>query len=278
MLRPLILLFLGACATPPMHPPEPASAPAPVTSTPAGVAPPPVDAAATPGPEAASALPQGCHPELVEVSGSSASDLNTLGLRCHKLGELSPAAAFFRAAIQVDPKLALAHYNLACALALLRVTGEICDEGAYLSSILDELEQAVALDEGRRARAREDADLESIHPTVRFQVLMGSDLTQDAEISRVLQLMPFWGPGAGLIGNDTRLVFSPQGKVSYDHGALTDEGGIQWTPTRGRWSVNGGRIQVDAGGESWALRLSPTGELQDHGQLRFTDAHSECEA
>ena len=85
----------------------------------------------------AAEVPAGCHPELVESGEYDANQLNTAGFRCYKEKKYGEAALLFGGATMVDDKLALAHYNLACTLALLRKENKVCDNNAYLDRILE---------------------------------------------------------------------------------------------------------------------------------------------
>lgn len=58
---------------------------------------------------------------------TSAVDLNAQGYRQYKAGRYAEALELFNQAIQKDPKLALAHYNLAATLGLLRGRGKTCE-------------------------------------------------------------------------------------------------------------------------------------------------------
>lgn len=85
-------------------------------------------------------------PEETKRSGSASDDLNTQGFRLYKQKKYVEAADLFKQALAADPRHALAHYNLACTLALISKTDEACKLGARRSVILEHLARAVELD------------------------------------------------------------------------------------------------------------------------------------
>ena len=85
------------------------------------------------------------YPDEASTRGSSSSELNTLGYRCYKAGMLPEARHLFVLALRLDQNHALAHYNLACTLMLLRRAGLACEHDATLQVVMHHLERAVAI-------------------------------------------------------------------------------------------------------------------------------------
>ena len=79
-------------------------------------------------------------------SAQSARALNTEGFRLYQAGKYPEALEKFEAAAQADPKLALAHYNVAATLGVLRKQGQICPYSAHRQTILERLNTAIRLD------------------------------------------------------------------------------------------------------------------------------------
>src|SRR6186997_1552832 len=102
----------------------------------------------------------------------SARALNTEGFRLYQAGKYPEALEKFEAAAQADPKLALAHYNVAATLGVLRKKGKICDYSAYRETIVERLTRSVELDPRRLTRAKADADLDPIRDTLGWQRLL----------------------------------------------------------------------------------------------------------
>lgn len=258
----LLAAIALACATSPppkAADPQPSPAEAPSTSS-----------------EATDEPPQGCHPEAAD--GRTSSEINTLGYRCYKAGDLPAAAQLFGAAVEVDDTHALAHYNLACTLALLRARGEVCERGAYEETILEHLERAVALDEGRRARMKEDSDLDGIRSTVRYRVLAGADLTDEAQLRQALESTIFYGPAMGVYGSTTKLALRAGGEAALMRLDVDAEGGPAWGETGGRWTVRAGKLDVEIDQESWTFEVTPQGELKNRDGVQYRNSPDECGA
>lgn len=58
--------------------------------------------------------------------------------------------------------LALAHFNLACAMALARKAGKTCEVGAYLGVVWEHVLESIRLDPSRLEKAVSDPDLKEL--------------------------------------------------------------------------------------------------------------------
>lgn len=234
----------------------------------------------SPTPSAAP-LPEGCHSELAERAGLGAQSLNVAGHRCYEAGQMAEAAALFRAAVEADEEHALAHYNLACTLALLRRAGEVCPHQAYLSTVLHHLERSVALDEGRRARMREDDDLREARTTVRYHRLDGADLSTAEGLARALPHLRFFSPPRGVYGNLQEIRLQPGGRIEGQRLAFDDEGiPTGHEPMEGSWKLEGTTVILDIGEGPHRYTLREDGALVDEqtGQVAWRDLPEECSA
>lgn len=110
-------------------------------------------------------------------------------------GDYTGASELFVDAIEADYTNFLAHYNLACAMALLRKQYNPCDfdpEGKQpfdirIDSILESLRTAAELNSGRKRRMLEDPDLNAVHTALEFHLVAGRSLDTAADARIILQ-------------------------------------------------------------------------------------------
>jgi len=213
-------------------------------------------------------------------SAQSARALNTEGFRLYQAGKYPEALEKFEAAAKADPQLALAHYNVAATLGVLRKKGLVCHHDAYRSTILERLNTAVRLDPRRLARAKEDADLEPIRDTVGWQRLLGLSPEKQADVPQLLRRVSWFSPGEGVYGSTCKLTF-PEGQRVVLWRRLIEN---QSDPTRteevtGTYKVKGREITLSFPGKK-ALKgkMTPRGVLEFEELGTFLDSPSECEA
>ncbi|MBN2799499.1 MAG: hypothetical protein JXX28_10165 [Deltaproteobacteria bacterium] len=266
--------------------PPPTATPAPVAPT-AAVAAPNVEETAPPtGPDDSrwtiTARGDEALPELAQ-EGLSAQDLNAAGHRYYQAGDLYAATRLFQAAVALDEEHALAHYNLACTLAIARrIQGSACGViEAYQGVILHHLERAVALDEGRRARMVEDEDLAGLRGLIRFKVLAGADL-RDTEATRGLLLgAHLVDEPQGAFGSLRHLQLDASGRyaIRWTAGArAANDGKLPGPEPSGRWVVRGDKVELQEGPQRTELRLLPTGALVTDDKVVWTEDPAECDA
>jgi tetratricopeptide (TPR) repeat protein len=223
------------------------------------------------------------------ASAESAKDLNTQGFRLYKQKKYGEALELFRKAMQADDKLALAHYNYAATLGVLRKQGKVCDFDAYKSEILDHLEKSIALDAGRKKRAVADADFEPVRDTVRYQKkVLGKDPAKPGDVKAILEAVTFYGPmgGLGIYGSVLGVDFQPGGKLSVWRKVDLEEGAPKKKTVTGTWTLEGTKVRVQLSeplqGESKA-----EGDFTSEGLLEMNlggvqgplvDEPSECDA
>ncbi len=221
----------------------------------------------------AAAQPAAAQPAL------TAKDLNTEGFRLYQAGKYPEALEKFQAAAKKDPKHALAQYNVAATLGVLRKQGKVCEYEAYPSTILEHLTVSVRLDPKRLKRAKEDADLDPIRETVGWQRLLGRSPTRAADVPVILRSVKWYGPGVGVYGTLAKLRFEDKGKVVLTKRTPQDEGAPKEEEITGTYSVKGRMVEVKLPGQK-----PDTGALNGEGVLSFKalgdfhDAPSECDA
>ena len=210
-------------------------------------------------------------------SAQSARALNTEGFRLYQAGKYPEALEKFEASAQADPRFALAHYNVAATLGVLRKQGQICPYSAHRATILERLNTAVRLDPRRLARAKQDADLDPIRDTVGWQRLLGRSPSRQADVPEILRRVTWFSPGEGVYGSTRRLTF-PEGKRVVLWRRLIEN------PTRteeqtGTYTLKGRSLTLTFPG-----RKPIPGRMTDRGVLEFEvlgtflDSPSECEA
>jgi tetratricopeptide (TPR) repeat protein len=213
------------------------------------------------------------------AEASSAKELNTEGFRLYQAGKYPEALEKFRAATEKDPKHALAHYNVAATLGVLRKQGLVCQHEAYLQTILEYLTKAVRLDPKRLKRAKEDADLDPIRETVGWQRLLGRSPARVADVPEILKKVKWHDPGVGVYGTLVTLRFEDGGKVLMTKKVPQEDGSLKAETITGTYSVKGRKVEVRLPGQK-----PDTGTLSAEGLLslqqlgNFFDYPSECEA
>ncbi|WP_225409537.1 tetratricopeptide repeat protein [Stigmatella hybrida] len=211
---------------------------------------------------------------------AKARTLNTEGFRLYQAGQFPEALERFQAAAQANPQYALAHYNVAATLGVLRKQRKVCEYQAFPETILQHLTRAVELDPRRLKRAQEDADLEPIRNTVGWHRLLGRSPARAADVPALLQAVDWYGPGVGVYGTLVRLDFQAGGKVVLNRKVPQDEGAPREEAVTGSYRVKRSTVTVTLPGHAKPLTgsLSPTGLLKLQELGAFTDAPSECEA
>ncbi|MBI3183885.1 MAG: tetratricopeptide repeat protein [Myxococcales bacterium] len=221
------------------------------------------------------------HPSLAE----SAMDLNTRGFRLYQQGRYPEALELFRQAFLADERHALAHYNYAATLGVLRKRGEVCEHSAFKSDILAHLEAAVALDPRRRARMQRDPDFDPVRDTIRYQRLLGRDPSRARDGAILIEQVSWFAPPQGAFGSMLQLDFQAVGRVV---GWRMVMGPEDAAPTKvdlkGRYTVRGSAVALVLdkpleGKKSFEGVLGPNGTLsfpEPIGDL--TDLPSECDA
>lgn len=225
------------------------------------------------------ALPAAAQTAQAAPTLQTAKALNTEGFRLYQAGKYPEALAKFQAAVQADPQHALAQYNVAATLGVLRKQGLVCDYSAYKGSILEFLEAAVKLDPKRLKRAKQDADLDPIRDTVGWQRLLGLSPTRAADVPAILRKVSWYGPGIGVYGTLVTLRFEDGGKVTMVKKVVQEEGPPKPRTLTGTYTVKSGKVQVSFPGQKPDTgTLSDTGLLTFKGLGDFTDSPSECDA
>lgn len=210
----------------------------------------------------------------------SARALNTEGFRLYQAGKYPEALEKFEAAARADPKLALAHYNVAATLGVLRKKGEICQYSAHRETILERLNTAVRLDPRRLARAREDADLDPIRDTVGWQRLLGRSPAKQADVPEILRQVTWYSPGEGVYGSTRKLTFPDGQRVVLWRRIVDDDANPGRTEeVTGTYTLQGRTLTLTFPGKK-PLRgkMTPRGVLEIEEMGTFLDSPSECEA
>lgn len=214
---------------------------------------------------------------------SPAAALNTEGYRLYQAQKYAEAIETFRKAIAADGNHALSHYNLAATLGLMRKQNRVCEFDAYQSTVLDELEQAVKLDEGRRKRAQKDSDFDDVKDTVRWQKLIGLDPARDADVKKLVVALGFWAPSNGALGSPAHFDFKADGTFVADLKEMGEGGEIEPVQLTGTFTVTGRKVTLKLstarqGKKTLTGTFGVDGALELEGFDRLTDQRSECDA
>jgi hypothetical protein len=98
----------------------------------------------------------------------SSQDYNTAGYRLYLKKEFGDAKSLFYRAVEIDSNHVLAHYNLACVLALEYGQSK---EISLLTELFHHLYISISLDSRRRVRALKDHDFDSVSGMEEFYVI-----------------------------------------------------------------------------------------------------------
>ncbi len=209
----------------------------------------------------------------------SASELNAQGYRLYREGAYARAVEAFEAAISRDPRHALAHYNLACTLGVLRKKGKTCEYDAVRERILEHLQIAVELDPGHRKKMRNDPDFDAVRDTVAYQRLCGLSLARPRDRLRILQAVTWYGPAQGAYGPMQGARFHRDGTVSWWFLELVDDG-VRRHALKGKYRLEGRRLRLE-----FEDQRSLEGRMTDNGSIDFGERHlplvddpGECDA
>jgi tetratricopeptide (TPR) repeat protein len=224
-------------------------------------------------------------PGVESALAQSARDLNTEGYRLYLKGKFPEALSLFRRAVTTDPAYALARYNLACTLGVLRKQGPeaICRYDAYKSAILDQLEEAARLDPATREKIRTDPDLDTVRDTVRYLRMIGYSPTNEQDIEPILVSVSWFGPASGAFGPASKIDFLEDGTVSLSVLDTTTDV-VGHSEFRGTFSAISNRIRIMLdrpldGITTLEGTMLPGGTLDIPGLPGpFTDDPHECEA
>ncbi|WNG26115.1 tetratricopeptide repeat protein [Cystobacter fuscus] len=208
----------------------------------------------------------------------SARTLNTQGFRLYQAGQYPEALEKFEAAAQADPKLALAHYNVAATLGVLRKKGKICDYSAYRETIVERLTRSVELDPRRLTRAKADADLDPIRDTLGWQRLLGLSPQNEAHLPKLLRRVTWFKLDAGMARE--KLTFPDARRVVLERTGFDEKAQRVTTRKRtGTYTLQGRTLRV-----AFPNEPAVEGTLSDKGALQlgalgtFTDLPPECDA
>lgn len=215
----------------------------------------------------------------VPALAQSPKELNAEGFRLYQAGKFPEALEKFQAAFQADPKYALAWYNSAATLGVLRKQNRVCEFEAYRETIVQQLGKAVKLDPRRLTRAKADADFEPIRDTLGWQRLLGRSPQRAADVPVLLRQVSWFGPGVGVYGTLKKLRFQEGGRVVLWSKTVDDAGTPKEEELPGTYTVKGRTVELRFPGmKPLKGTLTVGGALRVDGLDTFTDSPSECEA
>jgi tetratricopeptide (TPR) repeat protein len=210
----------------------------------------------------------------------AARELNTEGFRLYQAGKYPEALEKFEAAAEADPRFALAHYNVAATLGVLRKQGQVCEHSAYQSTILERLNTAIRLDPRRLARAKEDADLEPVHATVGWQRLLGRSPEKLKDVPEIVRRVRWYSVGQGVYGSTRQLTFPDAQRVVLWRRVIEEGADPDKTEeVTGTYTLKGRTLTLRfPGHKPLQGQLTARGVLEVPEWGTFLDSPSECEA
>lgn len=236
---------------------------------------------------------------LLLAAAPTVADANAAGMKLYQAKKFPEAIAQFKAGIeratdQPSTKeqvaqtraLALAHFNLACAMALARKAGKTCEVDAYLPSIWEHVLEAIRLDPNRLEKALTDSDLKELRTTLQFQSLLGLSPSRDSDLPKLLTAVTWYSAGEGASGSTRSMTFSAKGAMELTL-RLPDERGfpIDIRTFKGTWTITGRTVKVmfaqpvpGLNTKELSFTVDPDGSLAAGQWSRFSDSPSECDA
>ncbi|MBZ4419929.1 tetratricopeptide repeat protein [Myxococcus sp. RHSTA-1-4] len=209
----------------------------------------------------------------------SAQARNTEGFRLYQAGRYPEALEKFQEAAREAPGYALARYNVAATLGVLRKQGKVCEFSAHRDVIVEHLTQAVKLDARRLARAKVDRDFDPIRDTLGWQRLLGRAPEREADVPHLLRAVSWFGPGVGVYGTTQGLRFTSATRAVLWTKGVGEDGVPRQRQVAGTYTVRGRSVELRLKG-----RAPLVGTLTEKGALTFpelgtfTDSPSECDA
>jgi hypothetical protein len=204
---------------------------------------------------------------------------NTEGFRLYQAGRYPEALEKFQEAARESPDYALARYNVAATLGVLRKQGKVCEYSAHRDVIVEHLTQAVKLDARRLARAQVDKDLDPIRDTLGWQKLLGRSPERVADVPHLLRAVSWFGPGVGVFGTLQGLRFRSATEAVLWTKKVDSNGVPHLEQLPARYTVRGRSVELRVKGRAPLTgTLTPTGALTFPELGTFTDAPSECDA
>lgn len=211
-------------------------------------------------------------PLAASADAARSRALNTEGFRQYKAGAYEEAVETFRKAVAESPEYALAHYNLACTIAVLSRK----DPCSYMpGEALDELAKAVQLDATRRERMKVDPDLEPLRHLFGYYTLLGLSTTATADVQQLLVGVGTWyGPAIGIHGPIYQVRFEPGGKLTLSSMQLDAHGAPIGRSISGRYQVRGSTVQLLLD-RPYQGKRKLEGTLREAGAIEFGEGGPE---
>lgn len=184
-----------------------------------------------------------------------------------------------RAMLVSHPSDSGAHLDMARALLAIRAEGSPCTYGATLENVLSHLEQAVSFSPAVAATLAEDPTLQAVRTTIRFQVLIDTDLSDTQTASAVLAAADWYGLPEGVLPYGATLDLVEGGVLNGARRTL-GESGVQETPFTGTWAMEGGwpGLLLTLDGATRNLSLTRDGRLLDGAEVKWVNLPAECGA
>ena len=234
---------------------------------------------------------------LLLAASPTVADANAAGMKLYQAKRYPEAIEQFKAAIdsatgQPSTKeevaqsraLALAHFNLACAMALARKAGKTCEVGAYMGVVWEHVLESIRLDPSRLEKAVTDPDLKELRGTLQFQSLLGLSPARESDLPKLLPIVTWYVQG-GAYGPTRDLTFSANGTVELTLRLPNADGfPLDFRHFKGRWTLKGRELKLvfseavpEVNAKEVVFTFSPEGSLR--GALgSFSEGLSECEA
>ncbi|MBL8939171.1 MAG: hypothetical protein JNM69_31710 [Archangium sp.] len=235
---------------------------------------------------------------LLLAAAPTVADANAAGMKLYQAKRYPEAIAQFKAALEREAEqpstkeqvaqtraLALAHFNLACAMALARKAGKTCEVEAYLPSIWEHVLEAIRIDPNRLEKALTDPDLKELRTTLQFQSLLGLSPSRDADLPKLITAVTWYSAGEGAYGSTRSMTFTPGG-VSLTLRLLNEAGlPLDIRTFKGTWTLKGRALKLvfaqplpGLDTKELSFTIEPDGSLAAGQWSRFSDSPSECDA
>lgn len=181
-----------------------------------------------------------------------------------------------RAAVKRTPKDAQLRFDLAVALADVRAAKRICEEEAWLSTVVEQAAAAVVIDPKFKDKVLAEPKLEEARSTLEFWQQVEGPL-DDAALASHLPGIKLHPPAAGVYGDQVTAHLGPDGKLTWRRMKDTDHP-TEFLETPGTWELHGRVLALHDGEATYSLIVGKDLHMATSDGQSWRDMPSECEA
>jgi hypothetical protein len=181
-----------------------------------------------------------------------------------------------RAAVKRTPKDAQVRFDLAVALADVRAAKRICEEEAWLSTVVEQASAAVVINPAFKEKVLAEPKLEEARSTLEFWQSVEGGL-DDTALAAHLPGIKLHPPAAGVYGDQVTAIVQPDGKLTWRKMKDTEHP-TEFVETPGTWDLHGRVLALHDGDRTVSLIVGKDLHMATSDGQSWRDMPSECEA